>query len=645
MRYRLTGAILILALIFTTALYGCAGGQNGNGGENETSGDTSAETELGSDLPEGPYTQDTPIEDVKNDAVFGSYGRLIFPVQEGYMSGDTLGTLDLAWYNYIDHEKTVEIANYMYSHAAAGKTIFYDIYTDEEKASDPDKEDTGLFFFRGGDGAKTAVVNAGGGFAYVGAMQDSFPVALELSKQGFNAFALIYRPDADLACEDLARAIAFLHQNADELGIDMSDYSLWGGSAGARMADWVGTYGTAVFGEESYPKPAIVVTQYTGLSEVTGEEAPTYANVGTSDGIANYRVMQARIEKIKENGTDAEIDVFDGLPHGFGLGTGTVAEGWLSHAVSFWREHMKTPERVAQAGDIQTAGAPAIPDEIEEIPDAYFAEADSKGTLEDIYYDTYESLAYGPDAETLRKHAVVYLPAGYSEDEKYDVFYLMHGGWSDENSTLGTPEAPSSLKNVLDNAIENGEMRPVIVVCPTYNNTNENGRDSDDFSLALKLTRNYHNELVNDLMPAVEGRYSTYADGTDKSDFAASRDHRGFGGFSMGSVATWRTFEYCLDYFRYFIPMSCGTSLDDEEIRRAADGSDTSDYFVFMMTGTSDFAYGYDSARAEDMEDSNEFVSVDSDPDGNFAFRVKEGYSHDAKAATEYIYNGLKAIF
>ena len=62
---------------------------------------------------------------------------------------------------------------------------------------------------------------------YVGAMQDSFPHALELSKKGYNAFALIYRPGAQTACEDLARAIAFLHEHTDELQIDMSDYSLF----------------------------------------------------------------------------------------------------------------------------------------------------------------------------------------------------------------------------------------------------------------------------------------------------------------------------------------------------------------------------------------------------------------------------------
>lgn len=285
-------------------------------------------------------TADSRIQDVAGDTAFDDYGRLIFPVDTGYMSGSTLGELHLTWYNYIEQDETVEICNYMKSHAEAGDTIFYDIYTDEEKTADPNKADTGLFFFKGNPGEKFAIVNAGGGFAYVGAMHDSFPHALELSKMGYNAFALIYRPGAQTACEDLARAIAFIHEHAEELEVDTSDYSLWGGSAGARMAAWLGTYGTESFGEKKYPSPAAVIVNYTGLSEVTGYEPPTYSAVGTSDGIASWRTMQSRINGIKANGTDAEIEVFDGLPHGFGLGTGTKAEGWLNRAVSFWERNM-----------------------------------------------------------------------------------------------------------------------------------------------------------------------------------------------------------------------------------------------------------------------------------------------------------------
>lgn len=288
-------------------------------------------------------TKETRVQDVIDNSVFGEYGRLIFPADRTISSELTLENVGdiLTWYTHINPDKTVEIVNYLGKSAAAGDTVFYDIYTEEEKAEDPQKKNTGLFFFRGEPNGKVAVCNAGGGFVYVGAMQDSFPHALELSKKGYNAFALIYRPGSQTACEDLARAIAFLHEHAGELQIDMTDYSLWGGSAGARMAAWLGSYGTETFGEEAYPRPAAVIMQYTGLSEVTGDEPPTYNCVGTSDGIASYQTMEERIRQIQAQGTEAEIEVFDGLPHGFGLGEGTIAEGWLDNAVAFWERQMQ----------------------------------------------------------------------------------------------------------------------------------------------------------------------------------------------------------------------------------------------------------------------------------------------------------------
>jgi len=287
------------------------------------------------------FDTNTKIEEVMQYWAFKDFGRLLFPTNKNYYRGDTLGDLSLMWYTNINPKKTVEIINYLKEQAESGETIFYDIYTSEEKIKDPSKKDTGLFFFHGKKGAKTAIIVAGGGFAYVGAMQDSFPHALELSKKGYNAFALIYRPGPQSACEDLAREIAFLHENADKLGIDMRDYSLWGGSAGARVVTWVGSYGTESFGEKRYPRPAVVIMQYTGLSEVTGKEPPTFACVGTNDWIASYKTMEDRINKLKKMGIDAEIKIFPGLPHGFGLGEGTVAEGWINDAIKFWEKHIK----------------------------------------------------------------------------------------------------------------------------------------------------------------------------------------------------------------------------------------------------------------------------------------------------------------
>ena len=87
--------------------------------------------------------------------------------------------------------------------------------------------------------------------------------------------------------------------------------------------------------------------------------------------------------------------------------------------------------------------------------------------------------------------------------------------------------------DVVDNALADGVFEPLIIVCPTYNN--ESPEDSANFSLALELNRNYHNELINDLIPAAESTYTTYGESPLPEDMKATRDHRAFGGFSMGS--------------------------------------------------------------------------------------------------------------
>lgn len=330
-----------LSLIFLCGLTACSNIREKGDRQNGQARAPAKEESMQTESADNPYTINTLISDVANEPIFENYGRLIFPVDSGYYSGDTLGNLRLTWYNNIDPEKTVEITNYMKDHAAAGDSIFFDIYTDEEKAADPEKEDTGLFFFKGNPGEKFAVCNAGGGFAYVGAMQDSFPHALELSNMGYNAFALIYRPGAQTACEDLARAISFIFNHADELEVDTDGYSLWGGSAGARMVAWLGSYGTAAFGEEDLPRPDAVIMQYTGHTDYTEHDPPTYACVGENDGIASWKTMENRLKSMNALGIPTEFHKYPNLSHGFGLGTGTDAEGWINDAAAFWEQQTK----------------------------------------------------------------------------------------------------------------------------------------------------------------------------------------------------------------------------------------------------------------------------------------------------------------
>ena len=105
----------------------------------------------------------------------------------------------------------VNTINYLIDEAASGETIFYDVYTDQQKQSDPTKESTGLFFFRGKPGAPFAVISPGGGFSYVGSVHEGFPHAVALSQKGYNAFVLQYRVGGErIACEDLAAALSYI---------------------------------------------------------------------------------------------------------------------------------------------------------------------------------------------------------------------------------------------------------------------------------------------------------------------------------------------------------------------------------------------------------------------------------------------------
>ena len=298
-----------------------------------------------------------------------------------------------------------------------------------------------------------------------------------------------------------------------------------------------------------------------------------------------------------------------------------------------------------EEADMNTiSGDHPIPQELENIPEEYYQAADQQGELVELTYNTYESTTYEQKSKELTKRAIVYLPNGYSEEKKYNVLYLMHGGWSNETTTLGTPDNPNSFKNVIDHAIDNEEVEPLIIVCPTYNN--ESPEDSGDYTLAFyTLTVNYHNELINDLIPAVEGTYSTYAESTSSEDIKNSRDHRAFGGFSMGSVTTWYTLVNSLDEFRYFLPMSGAMDYEGDDVDAAvtASGHSPDDFFIYAMTGTDDFEYGNFTRQIEGMlgMPSGNFILTDNEESGNIALRIKDGYSHNGLAAREYTYNGL----
>ena len=284
---------------------------------------------------------DNRLGDLLRHPAFAGIGKMVLPWDDrSYDESMTLRQLGalMPYHSHVEPEVVVRALNRMIDDVAGGETIFFRFYTAAERLHDPTKENAGLFFFRGRPGAPFAIIAPGGGFAYVGSLHEGFPYAMEISRHGYNAFVLRYRAGVGerAATEDLAAALSFLFRNAAELRIDTAGYSVWGSSAGARMAANIGSYGTRPFGGEASPKPSLVVMAYTGHSGYAAGEPPTFVVVGDQDGIAPPAVMERRVAALRAQGTLVQYRKYPNVGHGFGLGTGTSADGWIGDAVRFW---------------------------------------------------------------------------------------------------------------------------------------------------------------------------------------------------------------------------------------------------------------------------------------------------------------------
>lgn len=260
------------------------------------------------------------------------------------------------------------------------------------------------------------------------------------------------------------------------------------------------------------------------------------------------------------------------------------------------------------------------------LPDSYNSMASRGGSIQRFRYTTY---TYTGSNESVEKEANVYLPYGYDEHTCYDIFYLMHGAGNNITSYLES----FSLKNILDHMIEDGLIKPMIVVLPTFY-----GGNGD--------TSMYHNELVKDLMPQLESRYSTFARDTTPEALKESRFHRAFGGFSMGGVTTWNIFYRALDYISFFMPQSCGCwSANADQVADMVrnSGLQKDDFFIYALTGDADYAESSLTTWVNDMKKKSDVFSTGEG--GNMAYSIYPGGTHELIYSKTYIYNVLPLFF
>lgn len=267
---------------------------------------------------------------------------------------------------------------------------------------------------------------------------------------------------------------------------------------------------------------------------------------------------------------------------------------------------------------------------------------EQKGTVEEL---TYASKRYGTDGSSVetQKKMAVYLPYGYSREQKYNLLVIIPGTDMYETSVLyDTHEYDEyvgdvSLVNLLDNMTAAGIVQPVIVANITYfgntwGGTAEFGRDSNQVA----------KELREVILPLLAQRYSLYAEGSDEESLRQAREHMAVFGTSYGAMIVNGVLSAeCRDLFSWFGSSSAFGNGNMAEA--AAELRESSEYPVgYYYFGSGE----YDRAREQSSDVYDLFVSEDGlVRKDNSANVIVGGAGHDAKAYYVAIYNCLRRFF
>lgn len=292
-------------------------------------------------------------------------------------------------------------------------------------------------------------------------------------------------------------------------------------------------------------------------------------------------------------------------------------------------------------------------EDIKSVPRELFQPAAKQGRVETFYYKVVRN------GKTLKKRALVYVPYGYDKKDRktrYNVVYLMHGGGDNSTSFFRDHRSPLPLTNVLDHLIAGGKMKPVIVVTPTFYLDDEN-IGANRMEDAIALTRNFHKELQNELIPKVEKAYNTYLTGKDSTAVTATREHRAYGGFSMGALSTWFQLAYGVNAVKYFIPLSGdlwvydadGKKQDSDMAARWLNGqlaatAFANDFMVYGYTGTDDVAGNPQKNLVRSLSTVAPLFRYDT-KDANLRFAMKQNGKHYYGDINEYLYYALPLIW
>jgi len=192
------------------------------------------------------------------------------------------------------------------------------------------------------------IVIPGGGHSELWMDHEGYNVAKFLSERGVAAFVLKYRLAREKGStytiegdelHDVQRAIRLVRSRATEWGADPARVGVMGFSAGGELAALASTrYDGGVAGatdvvERESSKPAFQALVYPGIPhdlKLSAETPPAFLACGEKDRPDIAQGLPELYLALKRAGVSAELHVYAGVGHGFGLRESTrpPVSGW-----------------------------------------------------------------------------------------------------------------------------------------------------------------------------------------------------------------------------------------------------------------------------------------------------------------------------
>jgi acetyl esterase/lipase len=217
---------------------------------------------------------------------------------------------------------------------------------------------------------RPAVLVLPGGGYFMTSDREAEPVALAYLAEGFNAFVLRYAVGADAPFErslaDAQAGLAWLRDNADQLGIDPERIAVVGFSAGGHLAACLGTVaddkpGALVLGypvtlaEFGPPIGKVIADVAAAVSAAT---PPTFLFSTSGDTLVPIRNSLAFLAALAEHDVPFESHIYLLGPHGISLAKPLSANGVAAFVDPAAAQWLTDSVRFLQAvfGDFDTTG-------------------------------------------------------------------------------------------------------------------------------------------------------------------------------------------------------------------------------------------------------------------------------------------------